>query len=193
MKELELVKKCKSKMNQPVIRNFLKDENNYILLKKVLEDPSDEENKKKLDNAFQNYYKGIKIIGYLSKLIYFYSIDYDKRRNNYKNKTVYPLKKESSSNIEQDFQQIFDIYISSTRDLTVNTFEKHQSLLEQIEDESLFQSLQHLKPTQLRILELIYSYGLKNKEVAEVLGKSEQTVSYNHRAALKKIKNVLVR
>ncbi|WP_405097004.1 sigma factor-like helix-turn-helix DNA-binding protein [Oceanobacillus sp. FSL H7-0719] len=36
-------------------------------------------------------------------------------------------------------------------------------------------------------MELIYDHGLNNKEVAEVLNKSEQTVSYNHSTALKKI------
>lgn len=62
MEKLNIVKKCKSQMNQPIIKNFLKDENNYALFNKALQEPSDTENIEKLDVAFQKYYKSIKIL-----------------------------------------------------------------------------------------------------------------------------------
>lgn len=181
----KLLEKCKSKLNQPIIRNFLKKKENYHLFTKTLEEPNNPKFEKELNTAFQKHYKSVKILGYLSKLIYFYSIDYDKKSNNYKNKI------HSDSNIEQEDQQLTDVYFSSKEDLTFNSFLKYESLLDQIEDESLYQSIKSLKPTQQKILELIYGYGLSNKEVAMVLGKSEQTVSYNHRSALKKIKKLV--
>lgn len=174
-------------MNQPIIQNFLKIEENNILFKKVLEEPNDEESKNALDIAFQKYYKTVRILGYISKLIHFYSIDFDKKLNNYKNKI------HSDLNSEKDNQQSLDNYFPSTKDLTFSDFLKYESLLEQIENESLYKNIVSLKPTQQRILELIYRCGLNNKEVAKVLRKSEQTVSYNHRTALKKLKNNLER
>lgn len=83
------------------------------------------------------------------------------------------------------------MYFSSKKDLTFEGFQNYQSFLDQIEDEKLYQNIKSLKPMQLRIIELIYVQGLSNKEVAAVLSESEQTVSYNHRAALKKLKNNL--
>ncbi len=178
-------------MNQPIIKNFLKDENNYALFNKALQEPSDTENIEKLDVAFQKYYKSIKILGYISKLIYFYSIDFDKRKNNYKNKEVFIKDKDSSFDKNFDDQSLQDVYFSSKKDLTFEGFQNYQSFLDQIEDEKLYQNIKSLKPMQLRIIELIYVQGLSNKEVAAVLSESEQTVSYNHRAALKKLKNNL--
>ncbi|KKE78146.1 sigma-70 family RNA polymerase sigma factor [Bacilli bacterium] len=191
MEKLNIVKKCKSQMNQPIIKNFLKDENNYALFNKALQEPSDTENIEKLDVAFQKYYKSIKILGYISKLIYFYSIDFDKRKNNYKNKEVFIKDKDSSFDKNFDDQSLQDVYFSSKKDLTFEGFQNYQSFLDQIEDEKLYQNIKSLKPMQLRIIELIYVQGLSNKEVAAVLSESEQTVSYNHRAALKKLKNNL--
>ncbi|WP_152657519.1 sigma-70 family RNA polymerase sigma factor [Oceanobacillus sp. CFH 90083] len=187
MEKLNLLSKCKSQMNQPVIKNFLNDENNYALFNKALQEPSNTESIKKLDEAFQRYYKSIKILGYISKLIYFYSIDFDKKRNNHKNKEVYIKDKDSKI----DDETLQEVYFSSKKDLTFEGFQNHQSFLDRIEDEKLYKNIKSLKPLQLRILELIYVQGLSNKEAASVLGESEQTISYNHRAALKKLKNNL--
>lgn len=187
MEKINLVRKCESQMNQPIIKNFFNDENNYALFNKALQETSNTENIKKLDEAFQRYYKSIKILGYISKLIYFYSIDFDKKMNNYKNKEVY-IKDKDSNLDDQTFQ---DAFFSSKKDLTFEDFQNYQSFLDQIEDEKLYQNIKSLKPMQLRVIELIYVQGLSNKEAAAVLGESEQTISYNHRAAMKKLKNNL--
>ncbi|MDY7044861.1 sigma-70 family RNA polymerase sigma factor [Virgibacillus sp. M23] len=189
MDKTELIKRCKSKMNQPIVNNFLKDKKNYAIFQKALNNSQDKDNVKKLDDAFRNYYKSVKVLSYISKLIYFYSIDYDKKISSYKNKEVYAPDTESNSNDQQDGQQLLEVYFSSQKDLTFADFQQHQTFLDQIEDEGLYQSLKSLKEIQLRILELIYVHGLNNKEVASALDKSEQTISYNHKTALKKLKS----
>ncbi|MGP4074220.1 hypothetical protein ACTWQB_17085 [Piscibacillus sp. B03] len=57
-----------------ILKKFLSINENYGLLKEAINNPT-YINRKKLDNAFKNHYYKIKLIKYINKLIYFYSID----------------------------------------------------------------------------------------------------------------------
>ncbi|BCC92459.1 sigma factor-like helix-turn-helix DNA-binding protein [Bacillus cereus] len=75
---------------------------------------------------------------------------------------------------------------SSKEDLTYLEFENIQKdIKEHISNDILFASLNLLSDKQLEILKLIYIVNYNNKEVAKLLGESEQTVSYNHKKPLK--------
>ena len=79
---------------------------------------------------------------------------------------------------------------SSKEDLTYLEFENIQKdIKEHISNDILFASLNLLSDKQLEILKLIYIVNYNKKEVAELLGESEQTVSYNHKKAIKKLRN----
>ncbi|PFV86061.1 RNA polymerase subunit sigma-70, partial [Bacillus thuringiensis] len=65
--------KYQNKLKEPILQRFLENSENYSLFLKAVEHPTTE-NKQLVDNAFKIHFKKIKIISYISNLIYFYSI-----------------------------------------------------------------------------------------------------------------------
>ncbi|MDA1477758.1 sigma-70 family RNA polymerase sigma factor [Bacillus changyiensis] len=171
----------RDKLEEPIIALFLKKKENFSLLKDVINNPT-YENKEELDQAFRNHYYNVKVINYVSKLIHFYSIDYDKRISADKKRT--PIYFEATENPEK-------LYFNLQSDhKTENIFEETQTALEEmITNQSLYHALQTLNKTQKKVIELIYLNELRNKEIANILNLSEQMVSYYHRTALRKLKS----
>lgn len=66
------------KLKEPIVSNFLKDEDNHQLFMAFIESPT-HETKDALDSAFKSYYKRVKVITYIDKLIHYYSMDLDKK------------------------------------------------------------------------------------------------------------------
>ena len=180
----------KEKIKEPIIQKFLEDEYNYKLLTEIINNPS-EQKKNELDLRFKNHYRRVKIIHYMSKLIHFYSMDFDKRYNRNRSREV--LKIDNSSEPTSNSSSFsFDKLTSSQSDLTVDDYErKNKKLGDLIEDEILFEALNVLSEKQIEVLELIYVKNYTNKEIALILNESNQTISYNHKAALKKLESVM--
>lgn len=180
--------KYQDKLNQPIVESFLREDKNYFLFKNAIIDPT-EENKHRLDLAFKQHYKQVKMISYISKLIYFYSIDFDKKISLNNQRQLLNLDTPISTE-ENNTTSKLDILASSKEDLTYLEFENIQKdIKEHISNDILFASLNLLSDKQLEILKLIYIVNYNNKEVAKLLGESEQTVSYNHKKAIKKLRN----
>ncbi|MGG3522557.1 sigma-70 family RNA polymerase sigma factor [Bacillus pseudomycoides] len=184
-------RKYKEKMNEPIVRNFLKDKENYALFQEAILNPT-EENTSMLNNAFAEYYRKVKVINYISNLVYFYSIDFDKRISLYKKRNLFSLTvphEETDKSLNN-----LDALTSSEEDLTYNDFEnmnKKDDLKDHIDDDLLYKALDVLSDKQIRILTLMYLNDHTNKEVAEILNESVQTISYNHNKALSKIKEFM--
>jgi len=180
--------KYQAKLNEPIVQYFFKEEENVKLLETFLADSSPD-NQKRLDYAFQEHFRSVKLLSYIDKLIYFYSIDFDKRINK-KNKQ-FILIDHNSTNSESNKINMENL-ISSKEDLTFLNFEKTQTKLsDHIDNESLIEGLQFLSDKQSQILNLLYIQGYSNKEISSILNESTQTISYNHKAALSKLKNHL--
>src|SRR5699024_2153045 len=62
---------------QPIIKSFLQDNENWILTKQAICHPT-KRNMKKVDDAFQAFYKNVRILTYLSSLIYYNAINFYK-------------------------------------------------------------------------------------------------------------------
>uniref|UniRef100_UPI0021E97349 sigma-70 family RNA polymerase sigma factor n=1 Tax=Bacillus thuringiensis TaxID=1428 RepID=UPI0021E97349 len=78
-------------------------------------------------------------------------------------------------------------------DITYMQFEKKQThLKEHITDELLYEGLSLLSKKQLEILNLYYVHQYNNKQISRILSVSEQTISYNHKKALKTLKSQLI-
>ncbi|EJV54859.1 sigma-70 family RNA polymerase sigma factor [Bacillus cereus] len=182
--------KYKKKMNEPIVRNFMKDEDNYALFQEAILNPT-EENTLLLNHAFAEYYRKVKIINYLSKLVKYYSIDIEKRINLNKKRNVLNL--DISIN-EEEAGTKMDVMTSSEEDLTYVGFELTRgNLKEHLNNDVLHEALEVLSDKQIKILNLIYINDFTNKQVAEMLEESEQTISYNHKSAIEKLKQVLVK
>lgn len=171
----------------PVIHLFLQNQKNRDLLSSFIAEPC-LENKVRLDNAFKVHYKKAKVTSYINKLIHFFSIDFDKKVNRYYRRNIFlsSFVKDDSNARELPFKQLElqkDFYDTVLND---------QGLLQSITSEELFHAIKTLSSKQLLILELKYSQNLSNKEIAHILNASPQTISYNLRTALKKLRTKLV-
>ncbi|EKE30819.1 RNA polymerase sigma-B factor [Salimicrobium jeotgali] len=174
-----------AKMKEPIIQKFLQDETHRHLLKKYVKNPTSH-HRENLDKAFKDYYKKVKIVTYLNKLIYFFSIDYDKKVSNYTNRYHLsldaPLFQDENSSTPKD--NLVDKRIKP------NDLPSTHSLSERLVNYGLYYAwYNELTPKQRTILSLIYEFNYSNKDVADFLNESKQTVSYNHKKALGELRS----
>ncbi|PEM33447.1 sigma-70 family RNA polymerase sigma factor [Bacillus pseudomycoides] len=191
-KSLEIFhSKYHNKLKESIVQRFLQNSENYSLFLKAVEYPTSE-NKKLLDKAFKLHFKKVKVISYVSNLIYFYSIDFDKKISINKNRYLLNLDK-AVSDVDDNTTTFLELLNDDLTDITSRQFEESQThLKEHITDEPLYKSLNLLTEKQLRILNLYYIHEYNNKQISKILSESEQTISYNHKQALKKLKSQLI-
>ncbi|MGE8005963.1 sigma-70 family RNA polymerase sigma factor [Lysinibacillus sp. NPDC093216] len=173
-------------VNNPIIKSFLSDPQNLYLVQKAILYPT-EINRELVDESFQTHYINVRKTKYVSNLIYFFSLDFDKKRRNLQKHTLLILDKGlSEEGGTTAKEQIEDASIEKELDTIVG-----EGLLDNIEDEQLLKSLQKLTVRQLQILEMIYVKELSIKEVAQTLRTTPQNISNLHRKALNKLNNTL--
>lgn len=173
-------------VNNPIIKSFLSDSKNLYLVQKAILYPTDI-NKKLVDESFQSHYKNVRKTKYVSNLIYFFSLDFDKKRRRLQNRSLLILDKGlSEEGGTTAKEQIEDASIERELDTIVG-----EGLLDNIEDEQLLKSLQKLTVRQLQILEMMYVKELSIKEIAQTLRTTPQNISNLHRKALTKLNNTL--
>ncbi|MEB2300410.1 sigma-70 family RNA polymerase sigma factor [Lysinibacillus xylanilyticus] len=173
-------------VNNPIIKSFLSDSNNLYLVQKAILYPT-ERNKKLVDESFQSHYINVRKIKYVSNLIYFFSLDFDKKRRRLQDRTLLILDKGLSEEGSTTAKELIeDASIGKELDHIVG-----EGLLDNIEDEQLLKSLRKLTVKQLQILEMIYVKELSIKEIAQTLQTTPQNISNLHRKALNKLKHTL--
>ncbi|WP_427108604.1 sigma-70 family RNA polymerase sigma factor [Lysinibacillus xylanilyticus] len=173
-------------VNNPIIKSFLSDSQNLYLVQKAILYPTDI-NRKLVDESFQSHYKNVRKTKYVSNLIYFFSLDFDKKRRRLQNRSLLILDKGlSEKDGKASIERIEDASNETELDNIVG-----EGLLDNIEDEQLLKSLQKLTVKQLQILEMIYVKELSIKEIAQTLQTTPQNISNLHRKALNKLNNTL--
>lgn len=177
--------KTEKHLHNPIIKSFLAAPENMALLKEVIDNPTDIL-KKKLDDIFREFYFKIRFTTYLSQVIYFNAINYDKKIKLFLDRNISildrPLKNDRegtmidrlSSAVWQDGQEISSSNIS-----------------DHLTCPSLFIGTQLLTENQRQLLSLAYVHGFSDSEIAAYLKKSQQAVSRSHRKALKKLREIL--
>ncbi|WP_342544224.1 sigma-70 family RNA polymerase sigma factor [Lysinibacillus sp. FSL W7-1291] len=160
-------------IKNPIIRSFLADAKNLYLVQNAILYPTDC-NRKMVDEIFQTHYIRVRKITYVSSLIYFFSLDFDKKRRRLQNR----------------FLLIVDNDLFET-ECTRGDVKIEGGLLDMVENEQLFKALKTLTGKQLQILELIYVKDCSIKVIAETLHTSPQNISNLHRKALKKLQQML--
>ena len=173
-------------LQNKVIKNFLDCEENEKMLEKVLQEPTDE-NIKLLDKKFKEYFFKIKLIKYISSLIYYYTIDFDKRNNKRNRQFLLILDAPLNYDEEEDTRSLKDIqasFITTEQDF----FNQMQTFDELLENDKLYQAYRNLTKKQQILLDLIYVHHYSTKEVAELYKETPQNISNIHHRALKKLK-----
>lgn len=167
----------KEKLRDPLVSNFLSEESNHKKFLDFIESPS-HETKEALDSAFKAYYKEVKVISYINKLIYFYSIDLDKRKNKYNANNMLildkPLGDDGSLTMKDNLPSHLPIELNSMR----------FPLEELLENLDLYQAYNSLSLKQKKILRLKYQYDMQDVEIAASLSETKQVISYNHKKAI---------
>lgn len=162
----------REQVKNPIIRSFLADAQNLYLVQHAILYPNDC-NLKMVDETFQAHYQRVQKIKYISNLIYFFSLDFDKKKRRLQNR----------------FLLVAD---SGLMDDGIREEEsEEEGLLEKIENEQLFKGLQKLTDKQLQILEMIYVKDYSIKVIAETLKTTPQNISNLHRKALKKLHHII--
>ncbi|RFA31828.1 hypothetical protein CAI16_19740 [Virgibacillus dokdonensis] len=171
-----------------LLKNFLSIDSNYKLLEKSILYPNDKYTDE-LDQAFKKYYLRLKKIKYISKLIYFYSIDFDKKVK--KSHEYFPLILDQNIENDESTNITFVDLIKSTEN-SPNNHVYGSSLKDYIENKKLYTALDKLTNKQLLILESIYLYNQSLKEIANDQYTTIQNISKQHKKALKKLKDSIL-
>lgn len=181
----EYVSNHEKLLNQPVMKSFLTSQRNLLLFTNFICHQSFT-NKKNLDEAFRLFYFEVRLISYLSKLIYYYSIDLNKRYRRYYNRHVFILDKPVN---QEETTALIDFYKHEEPDIehTISN-NPDKGLLDCIEHKKLYIALQSLTNKQLKVLELIYVKQFTNKSIAELFGETPQNISKIHLRALRNIR-----
>src|SRR5699024_1094060 len=135
---------------QPIIKSFLQDDENWKLTKQAICHPT-KRNMQKVDDAFQTFYENVRILTYLSNLIYYNAINFDKHRKKHYSREMLtldqPLQTEEGSRYTHKdmlYQPMPDM-----DDMIV-----HETIADYIEDFKLYQAIQVLTAKQQKVLTL---------------------------------------
>jgi RNA polymerase sigma factor (sigma-70 family) len=179
----------KEELENPVIKNFLKQEENYNLLVQAISCPNNE-NKERLNVEFQEYYAVIRLTHYISMMIHHYARDYYlrlKKNSNFHQLILDKPSKEGDSSaatlvelLGKDNGEVMDILLGNSK-----------SLLEVITDQKLFKLFKELSERQQLILNLFFIYQMNLTEISKVLGISQQAVSKTFNKTLEKLKSLM--
>lgn len=179
----EFFRKYRDKVQNPIIKGFLSNEDNLSLLKKYILNPTDA-NKNKVDKAFKQHYNRVLKIKYVSNLIYFFTMDYNIKRRKENDTVLLILDKSSEYDARTPLKDLIE-------DKNEEKHTLNRNLLDDIESERLIKALQTLTEKQLFILDLIYHKQLTLKEISEILKTTPQNISNLHRKSLKKLNEIL--
>ncbi|MGG3510266.1 sigma-70 family RNA polymerase sigma factor [Paenibacillus lautus] len=118
-----------------------------------------------------------RFITYIANLIYYNSINYDKKRRMKDNR--FPLMLDNNENQES---ALFTVYDSES---------VPPNLKDHITDHLLHQAYESLPAQQQMILSYAYVQKLTDKEIARILGVSQQNISKHRLKALAKLRRLI--
>jgi len=175
-------------LENPLIRNFLNDIRIFTLFKEAVLNPT-KENREQVEREFKSCYQKIRLKAYLTKLIKYSAIDYDKRvrLTNGRFLPILDAPKESENGTEPTNRErtIEEIGVEDA------VFRK-LNLEEEISNKDLYKSLCDLSDKQYQIINLIYVKGLSVTEASKVVGSTPQNIANIHRRTLKKLQKSIL-
>ncbi|QQZ64554.1 sigma-70 family RNA polymerase sigma factor (plasmid) [Paenibacillus sonchi] len=118
-----------------------------------------------------------RFIKYMAKLIHNNSINYDKKRRLKDNR--FPLTLDNDENLESSLLAVYD-----SKAVPPN-------LKDHITDLSLFKAYESLPAQQQQILSFAYVQKLNDKEIARILGVTQQSISKHRLKALAKLRRLI--
>lgn len=159
----------------PILKEFLREEAHNKLLIAYLREPSIK-NRKKLDEAFKNFYFEIRFTTYILSLIRFASIDFDKRERRFRTRSALIL---DDDNCSIQVGSAFEPDVQDTR------------LEETFSCPVMHRAIQRLTKKEKEVLVEAYLKDLTDTEIAKKNNVSQQAISKLRNRALKKIQEYI--
>lgn len=173
--------------NNVIIKNFLQSDHHRYLFDKVAREPS-KANRDALNHCFKDFYTQIRFISYVSKVIHWKTIQFARDRTlektHFKLLLDTPINNDDNSITWKD--QLRDESVASIEQQVINASHHFD---DQILNPMLFHAWQQLTLRQQMILEYLYIAKMKDKEIANLFGISQQAVSKSKIRALAKLKS----
>ncbi len=173
---------------QPIVQSFLQEEAHYELLKQAICNPTDAY-RDRVDDAFKLFYKNVRVLTYLSNLIYYNAINFDKTTQKHYDREMLTLDQPLQTSEGNEGATHKDMLYYPSLDMTDTVI--RGTIANYVEDPKLYQAIQNLTLKQQKIITYKYVKGLQNKEIADLLGNSPQNISKLHQQTLKKLKKSL--
>ncbi|AMA74441.1 MULTISPECIES: sigma-70 family RNA polymerase sigma factor [Aneurinibacillus] len=177
-------------LSNPILKNFLKEKKNLLLFIQAVSS-STKESKKKLDKSFKNYYLKIRLVNFMSKLLYYSAIDYDKKIRKHNQRYLLILDKPVQNASQDDEITIVDLIPSNEQPFDGQIIEKNNVLEEIISDPLLSKAIKRLTPKEKLIIELAYVHAMSDRTIAKKLCISHQAVSKTRKRAIAKIRSYM--
>jgi RNA polymerase sigma factor (sigma-70 family) len=170
-------------VENPLVKGFVENSFGKKLLNDYFQNPS-AENEDKLNDGFKSHYLRIKALSYFGKTLTFEAKHFDKRRRKIAERYAALL----DAPIGEDDMTMKD----NIQDATQNTSEiRTENWEEEITNKYIQMGLEDLTERQKEAIKFSFFEGMRDKEIAEKLGISPQSVSKTKLAALKKLKGVM--
>ena len=138
-----------------------------------------EENRKRLDELFKKHMYVIRYISYFIKMVHFESKHFDKKQR--KRNELFQLTLDKT---DENGHTVVELLPEDH----INEYLGYR-LKDLVEDPGLYSSIQSLTDRQKTLLNLIFIEGMKDTEIAKLLGISQQAVTKAKKKALTKLKN----
>lgn len=166
-----------------LVQSFLTQNDNITLLKNAICSPS-AEHEQSLDDAFKAHHFKVRFLSYISSVLYFNAVNFDKKQRT--NKHRFPLTLDQPLSKGEEGLTHKDLIKT---DKGVLEHLHWGSIEDALENESLIKAVRKLTEKQRELLYLVYVLELTDTEVAKLTGKSQQAVSKMHKQALNKLRN----
>lgn len=174
-----------SLFKQPIIQSFLQEKAHYELVKQAICHPT-EEYRHRVDDAFKLFFKNVRVLTYLSNLIYYNAINFDKTIKKRHDREMLTLDQPLQTSEGHEGATHKDLLYYPSLDMTDTVI--RGTISDYVENPKLYQAIQNLTLKQQKIITYKYVKGLQNKEIADLFGNSPQNISKLHQETLKKLK-----
>lgn len=177
-------------LSNPVMKAFLNNNEHLSIFATAICFPS-KINKGNLNGKFKQFYLKLRLTKYLSTLLHYDSINFDKKKREQADR--FPLLLDQPVNyVGEELTPLVDIIPSEgvVKEGEL-IFLKSNSLEEHLTDIRLFEAMKVLTDRQKRILELSYIEQMSDRRISNELKVSQQSISKTRNKALLRIKEHL--
>ncbi|MEN1938934.1 sigma-70 family RNA polymerase sigma factor [Paenibacillus sp. 102] len=194
-KQLEYIQQMQKRLplilENPVIQEFLKDKKHEEIMNEAFKNPS-QKNINLLNQTSKDFYRINRVLRYCSVLIRGRAIDFDKRQRNRNKKQMLIFDKNALEGNFPTIETIGSLQDSEGESPEAVVIEEvGEGSIIPVENERLDKAMRALTDKQRKILYYRYEKMLTNRQIAEILGETEQNVGYWVKKTLKQLRNSL--